>query len=301
MSGKVLTIGKFESFHKGHQFLLKHTARLAQERGLTSVVVTFEPHPRQVLDTEPYTPLFTLKEREAMLKDFNIDYFSPYAFNADFINQTPADFCTQLSNDFDIRELVLGECFQFGKNRGGSIDTIKQWSKDHGIHLHVLNHIKQESAKISTSAIRERIAAGKLSEAEALLGFSFFADGTVSHGKQVGKKLGFPTVNILPSSEKFLPTDGVYATRVHVGDQAYQGVTNVGIRPSFDDGTHRTIETFLLDYHDDALYGKAIRIYFLHFIRPEIPFKDPDALRAQIAGDVELARVRHVDVEMVRV
>jgi riboflavin kinase/FMN adenylyltransferase len=293
MKGSVLTVGKFESLHKGHQHLFAEATRLARQHKLSSVVATFEPNPRRVLSDGDYAALFTREERASIVHArHDIDLFSVYDFDAEFIKQTPIEFCQRLFADFAVRHLVLGEGFQFGKDRSGSIDTIKQLAQARDIPVHVLDHIKLGTEKISTSRIREHLSVGKLSEAKALLGFDFFVDGRVSPGKQVGKKLGFPTLNLLPPSDKLLPPDGVYATQVQIGGGTYKGVTNVGIRPSFCDGEHRTVETYLPDdFCDKARYGEALRVIFSRFLRPERRFESPAELKAQIARDVDAARV----------
>jgi riboflavin kinase/FMN adenylyltransferase len=283
----VLTIGKFEGLHRGHQHLIGETVRLAQKQGLRSVVVTFEPHPRQVLG-DGYAPLFTQSERADILKRLQVDTFSAYHFDRAFVNQTPTDFCARLFNEFDIEALVLGEGFRFGKGRAGSVQTITQAAAARGIHTQIAQHIQHAAGKISTSQIRAQLSNGLPQEAYALLGFSFFINGVVCQGKQLGKQLDYPTLNLVPAPDKFLPKEGVYKTQVRVGESVYKGVTNVGTRPSFDDGTHPTVETFLLDYNQ-SLYGEAICIEFLQFIRPELKFDSPHALKRQIANDVAAA------------
>jgi riboflavin kinase/FMN adenylyltransferase len=289
-SGSVLTIGKFEGLHLGHKALITETVRYAKENALMSVVVTFEPHPSRILYDAGYRPLFTLAEREHVLKALGVDRLATYSFDTDFANLTPEDFCGQLFDEWDVRLLMLGEGYRFGRERAGTVETIKKMAMARDIKVRVLRHITGESKKISTSDIRAHIQSNALQEAESLLGFPFFVMGTVTHGKKIGNRLGFPTVNIKPPDDKFLPPDGVYITRVLVDSQLHKGVTNVGLRPSVDRDASRTVETFLLDFNDDV-YGKEIIIEFLRFIRPERRFDTLSDLKGQITKDVAATRL----------
>jgi riboflavin kinase/FMN adenylyltransferase len=232
--------------------------------------------------------LFTQAERAFILKNLNVDYIEKYNFNAGFMAQTPEAFFIRLINDFNVKAIMIGEGYRFGKNRTGTAETIKSLAKKNNINAIILPCVNTDSNKnkISTSDIRGFLSAGSLTEAEDLLGFPFFICGKVAHGKKIGKKLGFPTVNIIPAADKFLPKDGVYTTQVHRNGEIIKGVTNIGLRPSFDDGIIRTVETFLLDFNGE-MYGEDIRIDLKHYLRPEKKFENLEDLKTQIEKDVE--------------
>jgi riboflavin kinase/FMN adenylyltransferase len=283
-----LTIGKFESIHRGHQRLITETVDYAKQNNLTSTVVTFDPHPRQFLTDPCYCPLFTMGEREFVLHSMGVDRIFAYPFDAGFATQTPEEFCQRLFDGFPVQALFVGEGYRFGHKRAGNVETIQAMAHTRGIYARVLRHAVSDSKKISTSDIRACIHEGKLQEAGDLLGFPFFIAGNVARGKMMGNILGFPTVNIIPPVDKFLPPHGVYATRVFTGKNILNGVTNVGTRPTVNDGTHQTVETFLIGFDED-IYGENLRIDFIRFLRPERKFDTLDELRGQIAKDVKAA------------
>ena len=279
-----LTLGKFESLHRGHQQLIASVVKLAAENNLDAAAVAFDPHPRRVLYDPSYRPLLSTEERAYVLQKLGIGKFVSYPFDALFAKQAPEAFCARLFDELQAKILVVGEGYRFGHNRAGTVSLIQELAKPHGIQIQVCKHALDGQKKISTADIRAHIAAGSLTEANALLGFPFFIMGTVAHGKKIGHVLGFPTVNIQTAADKFLPTDGVYATTTHVGNTPLKSVTNIGVRPSVGIGNSRTVETFLLDFDGD-LYGKTLRTEFFHFMRPERRFENMDALRAQISID----------------
>ena len=287
-----VTIGKFESIHKGHQYLIAETVKHAVKNNLSSVVVTFDPHPRRVLNDPGYCPLFTYKEREYILLKQNIDKINVFSFSKEFALQTAEQFCCALFDTLQAKCIVLGENYRFGYNRMGTAEMLKEFAARRGAEVLLIQHIYKEDKKISTSDIRDYLVKGCLPEVKSLLGFSFFVMGNVVHGKQLGAAIGFPTANIIPPEDKLLPPDGVYATYVHIeqGLKRYKGVTNIGLRPSVNDGLHRTIETFILDFNEN-LYDKTLNIEFISFLRPEQKFKCIGALQTQIAKDAEMARL----------
>jgi riboflavin kinase/FMN adenylyltransferase len=280
-----LTIGKFESLHKGHQRLLAITLAHAREHNLEPVAAAFEPHPHRVLYDPGYRPLFTLAEREHIVKGLGMKGLAVYQFDKDFAKMPPEEFCRRLIEDYHVRVLVLGEGYRFGMGRIGTTETLARYAETKNIPVHVLRHVTENGMKISTSDIRAHVQNGAVREAAQLLGFPFFIRGTVAHGKKIGHGLGFPTVNIQPSADKLLPLDGVYATQARIGHKVLEGITNIGLRPSVSKEGIRTVETFILDFNGD-IYGRELQIDFLRFLRPEIKFDTLDALKAQIAKDV---------------
>ena len=280
----VLAMGKFESIHLGHQALISEMKRLSNERGLASVLIVFEPHPHQVLVDPNYKPLFAREERRYLAEGLGVDYLLEYPFSVDFAALSPEDFCRKLCNDLQARVIIIGSDYRFGRGRAGTVETLRQTSAQ----VFEIPNIGGTN-KTSTSTIRTLIAKGDLSKATELLGYPFFIMGIVTPGRKLGRTIGFPTINIYPSKEKYLPEDGVYATRTFFDGFEYKGVTNIGFRPTVaGENAPRSVETYLLDYPGGELYGKEIRTEFLQFIRPEQRFENLDALRAQISEDCKI-------------
>jgi riboflavin kinase/FMN adenylyltransferase len=276
-------------------------------------VATFSPHPCQVLADTGYKPLFTLAERAYILRRLGVDYLLEFPFDNDFAAMHPEDFCTLLLKSLRARVLVVGEGYRFGKGRGGTVETLAQACRSRAFSTEMVMLPPQTQTgtaqKISTSDIRALIAARRLGDAAGLLGFPFFIMGTVRHGQQIGRTMGFPTVNTEVSPEKFLPPDGVYITRTRIikpadktasdadartvdingetNHAAYRSVTNVGLRPTVAGQTAavRTVESFLLGFDCD-LYGAEIMTEFITFLRPEKRFGNMEQLREQIKKDI---------------
>ena len=309
----VLAMGKFESIHLGHRSLITEVVRLAQP-GLASAMVAFEPHPYRVLSDPGYKSLFAAHEREYLVRGLSIDYLLEYPFNRGFAALSPIDFCHKLYEELQARIVVVGEGYRFGHKREGTADTLRQVATTYNAQVYeVAPHVFFEKSnndnfpvgskmippevqsptsyistahKTSTSTIRALISANKLAEAEALLGYPFFIMGKVTPGRQLGRSIGFPTLNIYPPEEKFLPTDGVYVTRTILNGRGYNGVTNIGLRPTVETAVApRSVETHVLGYEGGELYGTHIRVEFMHFIRPERQFESLDALKTQIEDD----------------
>ena len=279
----VLSVGKFESIHLGHQALIKEIVRLAKGSGLASALVMFEPHPYRVLSDPGYNPLFTKGEREHLVAGLGVDYLLEYPFDASFAALPPFQFCRKIYEDLQGRYVIVGEGYRFGYKRAGTADTLRQTAMRYNAQVYEVATVGEAT---STSTIRALLSENKLPQAEGLLGYSFFIMGEVTPGRRLGRTIGFPTINIYPPGEKYLPADGVYATRTFLDESVYEGVTNIGLRPTVAGAdAARSVETHLLDYGGGDLYGKHIRTEFLYFIRPEQRFETIDALKRQIARD----------------
>jgi len=287
----VLTAGKFESIHRGHQALIHKITRIAKEKGIASAVVAFTPHPYRVLGNAEYKPLFSRRERVFLLERLGVDYLLEYPFDEALITLDPIGFAQIIFERLKAQTVVIGEGYRFGHKRAGTAQTLKTLAEGYGRSVILCEPLgnETESAPVSTSHIRTLLngeGIPRLTEAAALMGFSFFAMGTVKQGRQLGRELGFPTLNLYPTADKYLPRFGVYAARTTMGDRVFNGITNIGLRPTVNAReTVPTIETHLFDFNEDA-YGREIRVEFLRFIRDEKTFTDLNALRAQIAEDV---------------
>ena len=285
----VLAIGKFECIHRGHRALLGEVVRLAQSNPLlASAMLVFEPHPARVLFDPGYKPLFTGPEREFLAGRLGLDYLLEYPFDRAFAAMSPAYFCRLLFEEMQVRILVVGEGYRFGHNREGTVATLEQAARERNAKIHIVSPAAHglAPAKISTSTIRALLAANQLPEAESLLGYPFFVQGTVTPGRQLGRTIGFPTLNLYPPEGKFLPGNGVYATRTILEGQSYKSITNIGTRPTVAESSQISVETHLIGYTGGELYGKEVHVDFLRFIRPERKFESLEALKAQIMEDL---------------
>lgn len=285
----VVTIGNFDGVHLGHREIFRTVQKKAQEIGGLSVVVTFVPHPLKVL-APAKAPLMidTPEEKEFLIGASGIDVLVSIPFTREFAAVPPEDFVKGLLVErIGLKHLVIGYDYAFGRDRRGNVDLLRSMGSELGFEVTVLDPIGSGGTVFSSSVVRSLIAAGKVEEIVSLLGRHFSLGGTVIHGHQRGKGLGFPTANI-ETDKELLPGPGVYAVKVRIGEGIYDGACNIGTNPTFNDGIV-SIEAFLFDFEGD-LYGREIRVYFIERLRDERRFPDPQALVAQIAADVARAR-----------
>jgi riboflavin kinase/FMN adenylyltransferase len=304
----VLTIGKFEGIHLGHRALLGEATRQARRLNIASAAIIFEPHPYIFLKDANYKPLFTNAERSHLLKDIYIDNFFYCPFDENFAAMSPVNFCELLFEKYKAKLVIVGENYRFGKDRAGDIPLLQAQGEKYHANVQVFPthrvliwensaqtpesqpELQSSPAKgncVSTSNIRKLLSENNLSEAARQLGFLFFVMGEVKKGKQLGRTIGFPTLNIYPPEEKFLPPDGVYASQATINGVLYRGVTNIGLRPTVNSESKiRSVETHLLDYNSHELYGENVKVELLKFIRPERRFNSLEELKAQIAKDI---------------
>lgn len=287
----VLTIGKFEGLHLGHQALIQKTVCHASLMRVPSIIMIFSPHPNIYFGDTSYKPLFTADEHAHILDGMGISNVFAYPFDEKLTNLSPKDFCNIIFTDFKAKMVIVGENFRFGKSRAGDIAFLKNEAANHNADIQAIPDIFANEEKISTSQIRNFLENTKLKEACLQLGFPFFIFGTVTKGKQLGRTIGFPTLNMYPPKVKFLPPNGVYATTTTMNGIKYRSITNIGLRPTVDTATTiRSVETHLLNYNGDDLYGKHCKTELLEFIRPECRFNSLDELKIQIAKDIKLMR-----------
>lgn len=289
----VLTIGKFESIHLGHRALIEKTVSLAKHNEMVSAVMVFEPHPNIFFGNASYRPIFTEEERVCLLKNLEVDYFLVQPFDENFATIAPENFCDIIFSEIHAKIVVVGEDYRFGHERAGTVSMLQAYAKNFNAIVNVIPARKQETFAISTSNIRHLLAENNLPEANKLLGPPFFIRGTTQQGQQLGRKLGFPTLNIYPNEgKKFLPSDGVYVTQTTIDNKTYDSVTNIGLRPTITQQTQlRSVETHLLSgaLSTQDFYNQPIKVAFLAFIRPEENFSSLDALKLQIQRDLDTA------------
>ena len=294
----VLTIGNFDGVHRGHQAILDLVISRAQALEGESVLYTFEPHPRRVLQSEQSLRLLeTFEQKAETLEALGVDVIVAEPFDLEFAKKTPEQFIQHHIHEC-IRpvEVYVGYDFHFGRDREGSMRLLTERGPHLGFSVTVVPEVSVEGRDVNSTRIRELLAEGEVSEAAILLGRPFSARGEVVKGDQRGRSIGFPTANLAPETE-ILPAPGVYYGHltclteggIHGARKSYPVVTNVGYRPTFRDGRDLVAEAHLIDWNGD-LYGTEVDLSFEGRLRGERQFPDVDALRAQIALDVADAR-----------
>ena len=278
----VLAIGNFDGIHLGHQALLQKLTQTAQELNLNAAVMTFEPHPREFFapETAP-ARLCSLREKLEFFAAAGVERVYICAFNRHFAKITAEDFMRRiLRESINVKAVLVGEDFRFGAKRAGSIDDFVQEQ----FNLISLPQVDAGGARVSSTRVREALADGRLDEAALLLGRLYSISGKVVHGAQRGRQLGFPTANVHMRHERPALT-GVYAVKL----DGLHAVANLGVRPTIAGVPKLSLEVHVLDFNAN-LYDKHVHVEFLHKIRDEMKFDGLDALKAQIAKDVEVAR-----------
>jgi riboflavin kinase/FMN adenylyltransferase len=286
-----LAIGVFDGVHLGHQAVISTSAKHAKEAGGTPVVVTFDPHPAKVLRPQDAPHLLTATQHKiALIRDLGVAHLLVLHFDREFAATTPEDFVAQLVADsHPLREICVGHEWSFGKNRAGNLDLLKRLGST--LHFDVVGvpAVTLNGEVVSSTQIRRAVADGDLTKATQMLGREYTILGTVKEGEKLGRKLGFPTANLSAHSEQF-PPNGVYVTEARLAGTLYRGVANLGYRPTVSVGKpERLLELHLFDLNKD-IYGEEVEVRFLRYLRPEQKFENLEALKTQIARDVEEAR-----------
>ena len=289
ISGPVLTLGNFDGVHIGHQAIFRKVVERAQAIQGTSMVFTFEPHPLKVLAPERSPRLLnTFHGKMKLIEASGIDIILCADFTREFADLNPEDFARDiLVNRIGVREVYVGYDYAFGRGREGSIDRLRLMGEEHGFSVGVVEAVQVNGSVVSSSLVRDLVANGRVEEVVGLLGRHYAIEGNVVHGASRGHTLGFPTANIQTANEQ-LPSYGVYAVRALVAGHTIDGVTSIGVRPTFGSGPV-SIEVFLFDFDGD-LYGKHVEVSFIKRLRGEQKFQDADTLIRQINLDVQQAK-----------
>jgi riboflavin kinase/FMN adenylyltransferase len=284
-----MTMGTFDGVHRGHQALLKALISGARVAGAASVVITYEPHPRCVLDPD-HCPanLTTLDEKTWLLDQLGVDQLVVIPFTPQVAALSPAAFMQRLLRGIQIRHVILGENHRFGHGQRGDSAFLRRLGARHGFTVEVVPTLARGREPISSSRIRRLVLLGQVRAAAQLLGRDYFIRSTVEHGLKRGRELGFPTANLRISANKLLPATGIYAVRVDVEDRTYAGALSVGFRPTFG-ANSLTVEVFILDFDGD-LYDRLLTVWFVQRLRGEKRFASVPALVQQMARDVDNAR-----------
>lgn len=290
----VLTIGNFDGLHRGHQALLERLINTARELNLPAVVMTFEPHPRELLTPERIPARLTpLREKLELMARLGVDRVHVCHFNQRLAELEAEDFIRNLLIDgLAVRHLYVGDDFQFGRKRRGDFAMLQAAGKDHGFAVESLPTISWQNERVSSSAIRRWLAEGELEHAARLLGRPYALSGRVRHGKKLGRQIGFPTANIA-LKQKQLPMSGIFVATVTgmtaEAEKKFAAAVSMGTRPTVALGLQPLLEVHVLDFDGD-LYGRRLRVEFLHKLRDEMHFANLDELTHHIARDVDDVR-----------
>ncbi len=290
--GYACTIGFFDGLHIGHKSLIERLKEAAEQRGLRTLIVTFAQHPRELMKVS-YVPklLTTTSERLEMLESLGIDACYVIKDRQTFEFSSSYFLNHVLAEKLNVKYLLVGYDHHFGSDREHGIDYYKECGAKFGVEVEQESAVSAGKIMVSSSEIRRQLQAGKLDNITKLLGYNYFLEGTVVHGRSVGKEIGFPTANVaLNDVRKLIPKEGVYSTKVKIEDEShiFKGVLNIGVRPTFIQlGSEKTIEVHILDFTGD-IYGKKIKIELLKYLRAEEKFENASQLTKQIQKDITL-------------
>jgi riboflavin kinase/FMN adenylyltransferase len=288
--GCVATIGNFDGVHLGHQAVIGQLAERAQALGLPTLVMLFEPQPEEFFRSGKAPPRLTrFREKWLALRRYSVDRVLCVRFNAPFANMEPETFVRRvLVQGLDVRYLVVGDDFRFGKNRRGDFTFLQKAGEQQGFHVVNMHTVSIDGHRVSSTRIRRALASGDLMTAEKLLGRPYRMSGRVAHGNKLGQRLGMPTANI-HLHRKLTPISGVYVVEVFgLETEPLAGVANVGTRPTVNE-TRTLLEIHLFDFNE-RIYGRYLNVNFVHKLRDEEKFDSLEALKRQMHLDAENAR-----------
>jgi riboflavin kinase/FMN adenylyltransferase len=286
-----LTIGNFDGVHLGHEAMVGRLRDAARQRGLPAAVMTFEPHPREFFSPgDAPARLSPLREKLERLEALGVERVYVVRFDASFASQPPEVFVQDvLARRLSVRWLLTGDDFCFGARRAGDVRLLRALAPALGMEVESMHSVLVDGVRASSTAVREALADGALDRASRLLGRPYAISGRVVGGDRIGRELGFPTANVRMSLNR-PPLFGIYAVSVHgLGSDALQGAASLGVRPTVTSAGRPTLEVFLLDFHE-SIYGRRIRVDFLHKLRDEEKYSSLEALKAQIDRDVRATR-----------
>ena len=281
----VLTIGVFDGVHLGHRHLLSRLKKEAKRQSALSGVVTFRRHPREVVAPgAPLSYLTSLEDKVRLIQSEGVDLVVPLTFDKELAALTARQFMIMLKKYLRVRALVVGPDFALGRGRQGTPDALRLLGQEMGFTVTVAAPYRLDGEVVSSTAVRQALAAGEVSRVVKLTGRPYSIKGRVVAGTGTGRRLGFPTANLKIDPGWAIPADGVYATLTHIGGRVFKSLTSIGLRPTFG-GKERTVETHILDFADN-IYGQDVVIGVVEKLRNEKKFADVEELKRQIAEDV---------------
>ncbi len=291
----VISLGKFDGIHRGHERLMEYLAD-RKKSGLKTVIFTFDIPPKKKMGHQELGKVLTTNEEKMRLfEQHGIDYLIECPFTQEIMHMEPEDFVDWIVKNLHLKSLVVGTDFHFGHNRRGDYLLLQKLSAVYGYELEVVEKVQEDGRDISSTFIREEILAGQIEKANGLLGYSYFVQGIVVHGNEIGRTLNAPTANLLPPEEKLLPPFGVYVTKTSIDNRTYGGITNVGCKPTIKGENPVGIETYLFDFAEQ-IYDKEIKVEFLSSVRPEMKFSSLEELKQQMQKDIAYGKKYYANV-----
>ena len=283
----ILTLGTFDGVHVGHRKIIEQLTQIAKANALESVVLTFFPHPRMVLQDADIKLLNTMEEKTALMSELGVDHFIIHPFDKEFSRLTAEEFVSEiLVEKLQISKIIIGYDHRFGRNRNANIDDLIVFGAHYGFDVIQISAQEIEDVSVSSTKIRNALNEGQIELANQYLTQPYVLSGTVESGRGIGKTIQFPTANLkIDSSFKLIPKNGVYAIQSFFNNQLLKGMMNIGTNPTVD-GTHISIEIHFFDF-DLNIYGQSIQIQMLQFIRAEQKFENLEALQNQLMRDKE--------------
>ncbi len=296
--GSVVTIGTFDGVHLGHRSILTRLVETAKNDDLDSVLLTFFPHPRMVLQKDSGLKLInSISEKKKLLETIGIDHFVVQPFTKEFSRLTALEYVRDLLvNQLNAKKIIIGYDHRFGRNRTANIENLREYGITYSFEVEEIDARELDEVAISSTKIRKSLEAGDITTANKYLGYSFMLNGTVERGKGIGKTLEYPTANLkIDEPYKLIPKKGVYLVKAVINGNAIYGLTSIGTNPTVG-GTEKTIETYFLDFSED-LYNQQLCLKFITRIRDEESFESVAELKEAIRGDEAFARDFLADYE----
>ncbi len=286
LQNTAVALGKFDGFHRGHQLLLQQV-RAWQQTGLTGVIFTFSPAGRQIGSVKH---IDSQEEKLRQAEHTGVQILLEYPFSETFAAMSPETFVrTILVGQLGVKAVAVGSDFRFGSHRAGDARQLQALGEQYQFQVKIFDKLREENEDISSSVIRNAIEAGNMERVTACLGRGYTISGTVVHGQRLGHTIGIPTANQTVPEDKLTPPYGVYAARIHYGQELYYGIANLGCKPTVSEKAKVGLETYIFDFNQD-IYGEYLEVELCHFLRAEQKFDTLDALVRQMQTDIERAK-----------
>lgn len=284
--GHVWIIGNFDGLHKGHDILIQRAKDIAKSQGKKIGLLSFNPHPRQFFSSDhAVINIMQPFEKIKRLSEMQIDFYFMHPFNAQLANLSPEGFCQKIKRQLNPSHIIIGHDFHFGKQRAGTPDILYQFCQDNAIGCHVIKpQMNADGLRYSSEAIRKFLSEGDIKSVKSFMNHPYIISGRVRHGKKLARQLGFPTANIIPRN-LYLPKFGVYGCYI-ANMQDIPAIANIGVKPTLNDEHKPILEVHIPEFKGD-LYGQKLTVVFDRFIRPEQKFPNLEALKEQIAQDID--------------